>query len=98
MDVFDLRGRLVADYADYIRSFIRIRDNRIREKVAGWLKAGQLWPDPLIQLNPNFEFAGTVEELAADGELHPECARVFRAKKQDGHGRTLRLYRHQAEA
>jgi ATP-dependent helicase YprA (DUF1998 family)/very-short-patch-repair endonuclease len=98
MNVFDLRNRLVADYADYIRSFIRIRDTKIRERVEGWLNAGQLWPDPLIQLNPNFEFAGSVENLVANGTLHSECARVFRAGKADGVGRTLRLYRHQAQA
>jgi ATP-dependent helicase YprA (DUF1998 family) len=98
MNVFDLRNRLVADYADYIRSFIRIRDNNIRDKVEGWLNAGRLWPDPLIQLNPNFEFAGSIENLVAEGTLHSECARVFRAKKNDGVGKTLRLYRHQAQA
>ena len=33
MDVFDLRQRLVDDYADYTRSFVDIRDERIRERV-----------------------------------------------------------------
>ena len=98
MNVFDLRNRLVADYAEYIRSFIRIRDNNIRDKVEGWLNAGQLWPDPLIQLNPNFEVAGSIDSLVAAGKLHSECSRVFRAKKGDGVGKALRLYKHQEQA
>lgn len=33
MDVFDLRGHLVADYASYTRSFIKIADSRVQAKV-----------------------------------------------------------------
>jgi len=33
MDIFDLRNRLVKDYADYIQSFILIQNERIRENV-----------------------------------------------------------------
>src|SRR5437899_11079705 len=98
MNVFELRERLISDYSSYIRSFIRIRDQRVRDLVASCLDQGLLWPDPLIQLNPNFEFAGSVDAMSAEGILHSECARVFRAKKLEGVGRTLQLYRHQAEA
>ena len=52
MNVFDLRERLVSDYANYISSFIEIQDKRIRDYVDESLKAGLLWPDPMIQLNP----------------------------------------------
>ena len=33
MNVFDLRNRLVADYAGYTRSFIKIADPAIAERV-----------------------------------------------------------------
>lgn len=33
MDVFDLRGRLVADYASYTRRFIKFADQRVQAKV-----------------------------------------------------------------
>jgi ATP-dependent helicase YprA (DUF1998 family) len=98
MNVFDLRDHLVADYSRYIRSFIRIRDERIQEHVRACLDAGQLWPDPLIQLNPTFQFGGTVDDLVSEGLLHPECSRVFRAGKDQGSGKPLRLYQHQADA
>ena len=53
MDVFDLRSRLVEDYARYTRSFIKIADPRIKAKVDGALDDGALWPEPLLQLNPD---------------------------------------------
>jgi ATP-dependent helicase YprA (DUF1998 family) len=98
MDVFELRERLISDYSSYIRSFIRIRDQRIDGLVAACLDAGVLWPDPLIQLNPSFRFAGTIDDLVADGTLHPDCAVVFRIGKDAGTGKPLRLYQHQADA
>jgi len=52
MDVFDLRDRLVSDYASYTRSFIKIADRRISARVESDLNAGAFWPEPLLQLNP----------------------------------------------
>jgi len=99
MDVFALRDRLIRDYADYVRSFITIRDFRIDKQVREELAAGRLWPDPLIQLNPTFEPAGTVDELVGEGVLHSECSRIFkRDKDADGGGRPLLLHRHQVDA
>ena len=67
MDVFDLRNRLVNDYASYTRSFIKISDPRIDEKVKSELNAGAFWPEPLLQLNPTFKPGGTIDDLVADG-------------------------------
>ena len=81
MDVFDLRARLVEDYARYTRSFIKIADPRIQQKVDGALDDGALWPEPLLQLNPTFLPGGTIDDLVAERTLHPECVRIFRAEK-----------------
>jgi len=99
MDVFDLRNALIADYASYIRSFIQIRDARIRAYVDQALDQGLLWPDPLIQLNPTFEPGSWIDDLCDEGLLHPACKRVFRRKvhAQD-YGQPLRLHRHQEDA
>lgn len=99
MDVFELRDRLIDDYQAYVQSFIRIRDGRINYYVQESLASGILWPDPLIQLNPSFESGGTIDQLVAEGLLHPECSRIFSIKR-DRHdsGTPMRLYRHQAEA
>lgn len=100
MDVFDLRNRLVEDYARYTRSFIKIADQRICEKVDGALDGGALWPEPLLQLNPTFLPGGTIDDLVADGTLHPECAKIFRIDKteSDHTGKQLLLHTHQTEA
>jgi ATP-dependent helicase YprA (DUF1998 family)/very-short-patch-repair endonuclease len=99
MNVFELQKRLISDYSDYIRSFIHIKDDRIREKVDAELKAGLLWPDPLIQLNPSFEAGETVDELVDKKILHSECSKIFRkGKEKDPAGSVLRLHRHQADA
>jgi hypothetical protein len=79
LNVFELRGRLISDYSSYTRSSIRIRDERIDALVTSCLDQGRLWADPLIQLNPFFQYAGTIEDLVAEGVLHFECSRMFRA-------------------
>ncbi|PSJ20004.1 hypothetical protein CVH10_19890, partial [Halomonas sp. ND22Bw] len=77
MNVFDLRDKLIADYSAYVRSFVTIRDERIRECVDAELDAGLLWPPPQIGLNPAFEPGGWIDELVDSGLLHPECKRIF---------------------
>jgi hypothetical protein len=54
MNIFDFRDRLVGDYANYVRSFIAIQDDRIQERVKTELAEGLLWPEPSIGLNPTF--------------------------------------------
>ena len=100
MDVFDLRNRLVSDYRDYTRSFIKIGDCRIRQFVDSHLAGEGFWPQPLLQLNPTFEPGGTIDDLVAEGVLHEECSRVFRIGKsdKDHRGKQLFLHRHQREA
>lgn len=100
MNVFDLRDRLVEDYSAYTRSFIKIADSRIREKVSAELDAGAFWPPPLLQLNPSFLPGGTIDDLVKEGVLHPECSSVFRIDKTDTdpYGKQLLLHAHQREA
>ena len=38
MDVFSLRDTVVDDYATYVRSFVRIRDEGLRRFVAWYLE------------------------------------------------------------
>ncbi len=78
MNVFDLRQRLVNDYARYTRSFIKIADPAILAKVDSELDAGAFWPEPLLQLNPTFQSGGTIDDLVDQEILHPECAKIFR--------------------
>jgi hypothetical protein len=100
MDIFEFRDRLIAEYQAYIRSFIQIRDPRVKEYVDQSLDAGILWPEPLIQLNPSFEPGDWIDDLVKQGILHPECSRVFRVGKSETNnsGKPLRLHRHQSDA
>jgi hypothetical protein len=77
VDVFELRDRVVGDYANYVRSFLTIGNPATRGFVDGYLTAGNLWPEPLVQLNPSFEPGATVPELVAAGVLDPKCERIF---------------------
>jgi ATP-dependent helicase YprA (DUF1998 family) len=100
MNVFDLRDRLVGDYASYTHSFINIKDEQIKHKVRSSLDGGLFWPEPLLQLNPTFRSGGTIDELAADDTLHSECTKIFRIGKSDADhtGKQLPLHLHQREA
>jgi ATP-dependent helicase YprA (DUF1998 family) len=98
MDVFALRDQIVEDYASYVRSFIEVRDERIRAFVTDQMRRGALWPDPLVQLNPSFAQGEPMRELVEEGLLHPECLRIF-AKKKDGDvGAPFRFHHHQVDA
>ena len=89
MNVFDTHRQIVDDYAQYIRSFINISDPEIARTVEDSLSEGRLWPEPLLQFNPAYEQAGTVEEVIASELLHDDVRHIF-----DGYS----LYRHQREA
>lgn len=100
MQVFQLRNKIIADYAKYIGSFIEISDGRIKDAVNKELSSGLLWPDPLLQLNPAFAWGGWIDDLVKSNILHNECANIFKIDKSDTHssGRPMRLYQHQVEA
>jgi len=96
MDVFDLRTKVVADYARYVQSFVAIRDKRIEDLVKHELDNGFLWPEPLIQLNPAFEPGEPMRDLVAKDLLHPECLKIFANKGKTGPiGPPIRLHEHQ---
>ena len=99
MDVFDFRDQLVSEYERFSRSFTEIQAEDIRQAVDKAYEGGRYWPSPMIQLNPNFEPGGSINELVTGGVLDPECARVFRIGKTDrAPGKELVLYRHQVDA
>ncbi|WP_416234410.1 protein kinase domain-containing protein [Lentzea sp. NEAU-D7] len=102
MDVFGVHRKLIKDYRAFTEGGTIIRDERIAGFVKKDLDAKTQWPDPWLSLNPFFDSAGTVLELANQGVLHEECARIFQAEKTEGgtvcDGRPLSLHRHQREA
>jgi ATP-dependent helicase YprA (DUF1998 family)/very-short-patch-repair endonuclease len=93
MNVFELRERVLDDYHRYVESFLNIRDHRIAEFVSGELERGALWPEALVQLNPSYQPARSIDRLVQDGVLHPLCQQIFEDK-----GLPYRLYHHQEQA
>jgi len=99
MNVFEMRNRLVSDYHAFVRSFVDIADERVKQVVDEALASGILWPSPLVQLNPAFEPGRAIDDLVGEGVLHPACAEIFRARKTaESGGFPMRLHRHQDEA
>jgi ATP-dependent helicase YprA (DUF1998 family) len=100
MQIFEFRDEVVGDYREYIESFISIADPRIRQAVDQALQIGLLWRDPLVQINPNFAPGKKIDDLVAEGLLHPECGRIFKRSKREtnGAGYPLNLHLHQEEA
>jgi superfamily II DNA/RNA helicase len=89
MDALTLHSKILDGYKDYIWSFIDIHDDDIREAVEKSLNSGKLWPDPLIQFNPSFEKAGSVDGLIAEAVVDASLGDVFKG---------FSLYTHQIEA
>ena len=80
MDVFSLRDRVVDDYQRYVRGFVSVSEPNARRFVEGYFNAETLWPEPLVQLNPAFEPGRSMDELAAAGVVHRDCATFFRRR------------------
>lgn len=77
LDIFNLRDDVIEDYREYIESFLKIRDSRVKAFVDQELEQGQLWPDPLVQLNPSYSQGANISTLIDQGLLHPDCDRYF---------------------
>lgn len=93
MNIFDLRDQVLADYRNYVSSFLNISDSRINDFVTRGLGSGAFWPESLIQLNPSFEMGGTVGDLVEHELLDPLCERIFQKN-----GAPFKLFNHQERA
>jgi ATP-dependent helicase YprA (DUF1998 family) len=97
-NVFDFRDELIGRYSSFSRSFVRVSAEDIQQEVERQYRDGRYWPEPLVQINPNFQRKRTVQALAADGVLHPCCADLFQVGKPEGNPQPLHLYVHQLQA
>ncbi|NVK64978.1 MAG: DEAD/DEAH box helicase [Flavobacteriales bacterium] len=89
MNIFNLHDQIISDYKSYIKSFLLIKDDRIKERVDKELEEGRLWPDPLIQFNPTFEKGASIDQLVNEKIVDPKLNQIFSG---------FDLYRHQVEA
>lgn len=89
MQAFEVHKRIVEDYKDYLRSFNIIKDLRINGVVNEAFKKHEYIPEPLIQFNPSFKKASSLNALVKEGVLDPDMNRVFKG---------YQLFTHQEEA
>lgn len=78
MDVFDLRRQIVDDYASFARSFTRVRAPDLKQQIDAIYANNQFWPEPLLQITPHYERGGSIDSLAAAGDIHATTAAIFR--------------------
>ena len=97
-NVFSFRDQLISEYSSFSRSFSRIAAPDIRDEVERQYADGRYWPEPLVQINPNYQRKGTVQQLVDEGVLHSACADLFRVGKAEGSPQPLHLYAHQMQA
>ncbi|BAZ33788.1 DEAD/DEAH box helicase domain-containing protein (plasmid) [Cylindrospermum sp. NIES-4074] len=95
LDIFNFRNEIIGDYRRYIESFLKIRDTRVEEFVNQELEKGQLWTNPLVQLNPKYRPGATVNELVKNGILHPDCTQYF---SKNGNPFHFHFHFHQKQA
>ena len=89
MDIIDLYEKLKSGYKGYLESFVSIKDKRIEETVSEAIHDESLWPDALIQFNPNFEKGIGVNDMIAAGlPIHRDLSLFFDNP----------FYKHQQEA
>ena len=62
-NIFNLHRDIVADYKQFVSSFININDEQIRKVVEEDIHTGRFWPEPLVQFNPSFEILGPASEF-----------------------------------
>lgn len=98
MNAFLFRDQIVQSYERFSRSFVKIEPRDISKVVDSEYENGRYWPEPLIQINPNYKPGSTVLELADQGVLHPVTAKIFQVGKDSGHPYPIRLHKHQQDA
>jgi hypothetical protein len=95
MSICDLHSAVLADYHDFVRSFLSIADERARQFVEHALvDEARLWLDSLLQVSPAYARDTMVDELAERRMLYDTTARIFRTSE----GHPFHLYHHQLEA
>lgn len=89
MNTIQTHKEVVDNYRSYLKSFLSIRDERIKEKVEKAFNSDGFLPEPLIQFNPEYEKSEPLKNLVNSGYVTEDLPRVFG---------DFKLYRHQYEA
>ncbi len=97
-NVFDFRNQLINEYSSFSRSFSKIAASDIKDEIERQYANGRYWPEPLIQINPNYQRKATVQQLVTEEILHKACSELFVVGKAGENPQPLHLYAHQLQA
>ena len=99
-NVFSYRDAVIDEYSRFSRSFTKISADDIKRVVDAEYADGRYWPDPLIQINPNYQTSATIDKLCDEGVLSPRCRDIFKVGKDNEGmgGKPMSLYQHQTHA
>lgn len=89
MNAIETHKEVIDNYRSYLKSFLSIRDEKIKNQVEKAFNSDGFLPEPLIQFNPEYEKAQPLKKLGDSGYLSKELPRVFG---------NFKLYRHQYDA
>ncbi|MBA2666488.1 MAG: hypothetical protein H0U69_05580 [Trueperaceae bacterium] len=81
MDIFTFRHRR-PEYAQYVGRFNRVAAPDVKATVDAAFEDQQLWPQPIVQLNPAFEPGAYVSELVTQGVLHETSGPAVRSRRR----------------
>lgn len=89
MKAFETNQAVTKEYKDYLKSFVNIKNKRIKEKVEEAFSDNRIMPEPLLQFNPSYATSSSLSDLINQGIVHSELSKVFG---------NYNLYHHQIEA
>jgi len=99
MNPFAILESVQQDYLTYVRTFQRFQNPQIRDWVLERVQSGTLlWKPPFIQVSRPFAPGHTLEELVAEGLLHPATPPIFRRDPEDPSSPPVHPYKHQSDA
>ena len=88
-NIFQIHENITKSYEEYIKSFVNISDDNIRNKVESGILKELILPDPLVQFNPSFKIGGSISGLIESKILNPQLNNCFKGWE---------LFKHQTEA
>ena len=78
MSLFTLHQRVMEEYEQFVHSFVQIADARVRAYAEQVIRDERaLWPAPMLQLSPAYQYGVTLDALVQQGVLHPDTGRIL---------------------
>ncbi len=99
MNIFENLKLLQNSYRDYVFTFQRFKNPKIKEWVHKKIDKGTLlWKEPFIQLNRRYKLGEGLDEFIQNGIIHNKCKRIFSLDPKEEDSEPIKPYQHQSES